>query len=197
MVASQGRVKFLRQSKVNQSTAPHGPSLSQAQSFGHTCRAHLQTPPVVQRVESARNAGDPGSIPGSGRSPGEGKGNPLHSHLENFMDGGAWRVTLHGVSKSRTGLSDFIFFLSFQTSRRHGLLLARGRPAPLRRGRGAARAEGRHPHTGRRWACRRSRSQAPRKVRTSEGAGERPPARSTPQGAQVIKQPTSTWKVLS
>ena len=40
---------------------------------------------------SARNEGDPGSIPGSGRSPGEGNGNPLqHSCLENPMDGGAW-----------------------------------------------------------------------------------------------------------
>ena len=40
--------------------------------------------------ESACNAGDPGSIPGSGRSPGEGNGNPLqHSCLENPMDGGA------------------------------------------------------------------------------------------------------------
>ena len=55
---------------------------------------------------SARNAGDPGSIPGSGRTPGEGNGNPLHSHLENFMDRGAWRATVHGVAKSRTRLSD-------------------------------------------------------------------------------------------
>ena len=40
---------------------------------------------------SACNAGDPGSIPGSGRSPGEGNGNPLqYSCLENSMDGGAW-----------------------------------------------------------------------------------------------------------
>ena len=40
---------------------------------------------------SAWNAGDPGSIPGSGRSPGEGNGNPLqYSCLENPMDGGAW-----------------------------------------------------------------------------------------------------------
>ena len=40
---------------------------------------------------SARTAGDPGSIPGSGRSPGEGNGNPLqHSCLENPMEGGAW-----------------------------------------------------------------------------------------------------------
>ena len=41
--------------------------------------------------ESAYNAGDPGSIPGLGRSPGEGNGNPLqYSYLENPMDGGAW-----------------------------------------------------------------------------------------------------------
>ena len=41
--------------------------------------------------ESASNAGDPGSIPGSGRSPGEGNSNPLqYSCLENPMDGGAW-----------------------------------------------------------------------------------------------------------
>ena len=57
---------------------------------------------------SARNAGDLGSIPGSGRSPGEGNGNPLQcSCLENPMDGGAWWATVHGVAKSRTRLSDF------------------------------------------------------------------------------------------
>ena len=59
---------------------------------------------------SAYNAGDPGSIPGSGRSSGEGNGNPLpHSCLENCMDGGAWRATVHGVAKSRTRLRDFTF----------------------------------------------------------------------------------------
>ena len=47
------------------------------------------------------NAGDTGSIPqGSGRSPGEGNGNPLqYSCLENPMDRGAWRATVHGVTK--------------------------------------------------------------------------------------------------
>ena len=50
--------------------------------------------------ESACNAGDPGLIPGSGRSPGEGNGNPLeYSCLENFMDRGAWRATDHGVTR--------------------------------------------------------------------------------------------------
>ena len=57
---------------------------------------------------SAYNAGDPGSIPGSGRSPGEGNGNPLqYSCLENPVDGGAWQTTVHGVAKNRTQLSDF------------------------------------------------------------------------------------------
>ena len=57
---------------------------------------------------SACNAGDLGSIPGLGRAPGEGNGNPLqYSCLENPMDGGAWWATVHGVAKSRTQLSDF------------------------------------------------------------------------------------------
>ena len=56
---------------------------------------------------SAYNAGDPASIPGSGRSPGEGNSNPLqYSCLENPMDRGAWWATIHGVAKSRTRLSD-------------------------------------------------------------------------------------------
>ena len=56
----------------------------------------------------ACNAGDLGSIPGLGRSPGEGNGNPLqYSCLENPMDGGAWWATVHGVTKRWTRLSDF------------------------------------------------------------------------------------------
>ena len=59
---------------------------------------------------SAYNAGDLRSIPGSGRSSGEGNGNPLqYSCLENPMDGGAWWATVCGVAKSRTRLSDFTF----------------------------------------------------------------------------------------
>ena len=57
--------------------------------------------------ESACNAGDLGLIPGSGRSPGEGNGNPLqYSCLENPIDRGAWWATVHGVTKSQTRLSD-------------------------------------------------------------------------------------------
>ena len=59
------------------------------------------------------NVGDVGSSPKSGRSPGEGNGNPLHySCLENPSDGGAWWATVHGVAKSRIGLSDFTFTFS-------------------------------------------------------------------------------------
>ena len=57
--------------------------------------------------ESACKAGDPGSISGLGRSPGEGNGSPLqYSCLENPMDGGAWRAAVHGVEQSRTRLSE-------------------------------------------------------------------------------------------
>ena len=50
--------------------------------------------------ESACSTGDPGSIPGSGRSPGEGNGNPLqHTCLENPMNRGAWQATVHGVTR--------------------------------------------------------------------------------------------------
>ena len=54
---------------------------------------------------SVRSAGDPGSIPGSGRSPGEGNCNPVqYSCLENSMDGRAWWATIHGVAKNQTQL---------------------------------------------------------------------------------------------
>ena len=57
---------------------------------------------------SACNVGDLGSIPGSGRCPGEGNGNPLqYSCLESPMDGGSWWAAVQGVSKSWTRLSNF------------------------------------------------------------------------------------------
>ena len=72
--------------------------------FSHVLRASL----VAQTVKNVpANAGDAGLIPGSGRSPGGGNGNPLqYSCLENPMDRGAWRATVHGVAKSRTRLRD-------------------------------------------------------------------------------------------
>ena len=58
----------------------------------------------------ACNAGDPGLIPGLGRSSREGNGNPLQcSCLENPMDGGAWWATVHRVARSQTRVSNFTF----------------------------------------------------------------------------------------
>ena len=68
---------------------------------------YLNTSPSIREFpnssvgkESACNARNLGSIPGSGRSPGEGKGNPLqYSCLENPTDRGAWQTTVHGVTR--------------------------------------------------------------------------------------------------
>ena len=71
-----------------------------------TCIASL----AAEFKASACNAGDLGSIPGSGRSPGEGNGNPLqYSCLENPMDRGAWGGYSPRVAKSRTRLSNFTY----------------------------------------------------------------------------------------
>ena len=60
---------------------------------------------VVKNLSA--NVGDMGLIPGSGRSPGGGNGNPLqYSCLGNPMDRGAWQATVHGIAKSWTRLSD-------------------------------------------------------------------------------------------
>ena len=61
---------------------------------------------VKNSPANAGDTGDPGSIPESERSHGEGNGNPLqYSCLEHFMDRGAWRAVVHIVSKSWTGLN--------------------------------------------------------------------------------------------
>ena len=75
---------------------------------------NIRAPPGGSEVKaSACNAGDLSSIPGSGRSTGEGNGNPSqYSCLENPMDGGAWWATVHRVAKSWTRLSDFTLVLS-------------------------------------------------------------------------------------
>ena len=66
--------------------------------------------PAFASGQSAHTVGDLGSIPGLGRSPGEGSGYPFqNSCLENSMDGGAWQAAIHGVAKSRTLLSNFRF----------------------------------------------------------------------------------------
>ena len=63
----------------------------------------VKNPPI----STMEQAGDAGSIPESGRSPGEGNGNPLQcSCLGNLMDKGAWQVAVHEVAKSQTQLGD-------------------------------------------------------------------------------------------
>ena len=76
------------------------------------CRAFCGTSPHrglpgwlsgKEPAAQARDAGQAGSVPGLGRSPGGGNGNPLqYSFLEKPMDRGAWRVTVHGVAESQT-----------------------------------------------------------------------------------------------
>ena len=64
-------------------------------------------PIVIGTPANAGDSRDAGFIPGSGRSPGEENAHPLqYSSLENPMDRGAWRATVHGVVKSQTRLSD-------------------------------------------------------------------------------------------
>ena len=77
-------------------------------SFAHFLRCCFRGfPGGSDGEESACNEGDPGSIPGSGRSPGAGNGNPLqYSCLENPLDGGVWQAIVHGVAKSQTQLSN-------------------------------------------------------------------------------------------
>ena len=71
--------------------------------------------------ESACNARDPCSLPGLGRCPGEGNGNPVqYSCLENPTDREIWRATVHGVIESRTGLNRLILLCHY------GLLSTQG-----------------------------------------------------------------------
>ena len=72
----------------------------------HTHTQASQMVLVVQNLPAdAGDIRDTGSVPGSGRSPGEGNGNPLqYSCLENSMDRGVWRAIVHGVAKSWTHL---------------------------------------------------------------------------------------------
>ena len=75
--------------------------------------SHIHTSQVVLVVknppDNAEDIRDMGSIPGLGRSPGEGNGNPLwYSCLENSMNGGAWWAMVHQVTKSRTQPSDWV-----------------------------------------------------------------------------------------
>ena len=69
-------------------------------------------PDSLVAKEFTCNAGDPDSIPGLGKSPGEGNGYPLqYSCLKNSMDRGTWWTTVHGVAKSKTQLTTNTVFM--------------------------------------------------------------------------------------
>ena len=73
----------------------------------------VENPPV-----NAGDLRDAGSIPGSGRSPGEGKGNPLrYSCLGNLRDGGAWQATVHRVTRVGHDLAQSFFLPTIKTSK--------------------------------------------------------------------------------
>ena len=87
-------------------TIKHFPSIS----FKSPLSEHLVlillwevTPGVSSGKESPSSAGDLGSVPGLGRSPGKGNGNPLqYSDLENSMNRGAWQAAVHGITEKST-----------------------------------------------------------------------------------------------
>ena len=88
-------------SRLAQSSGGHEDTRAYTRSLIFDCEhIDLGFPVVSVSKESACNAGDPGSIPGLGRSPGVGNSNPLHySCLENPTDRGAWWTTAHGVTR--------------------------------------------------------------------------------------------------
>ena len=93
---------------------PHGPTGAQVPSLvgelWHAMHGQWGFSGGSDGKKSAFNIGDVGSIPWSGRSPGEGNGYPLqYSCLENSIDRGAWQATVHGITKSWTRLNDFHF----------------------------------------------------------------------------------------
>ena len=105
--------------KIPHASGPKNPKQKQYQDKfnkdiknDHTKKNYLKKYRILIRIlqdlpgGSDNNAG----VPGSGRSPGEGNGNPLqYSCLENPIDGGTWWATVHGITKSQTQLSDFHF----------------------------------------------------------------------------------------
>ena len=97
MVMTQGKDKFVCFDSTSQCLPKHLFFQSKSNSV-HLCVCMRMCASVVK--ECACNGGDLGSIPGSGRSPGEGNGYPLqYSCLEIPMDRGPWQATVHGVTK--------------------------------------------------------------------------------------------------
>ena len=88
---------------------------------------HFHFPQWLSGKESTCNAwdtGDAASIPGSGRSPGEGNGNPLqYSCLENYMDRGAWQATIYGITNRHWVIEQNIPFFFFNGLKQHEFII--------------------------------------------------------------------------
>ena len=103
MDMSLGKLRELLVDREAWLAAIHGVTKSQTRLSDLIELSLMRFPGDSADKESACNAGDPGSIPGSGRSPGEGNWKLVqYSCLENSMDRGAWQAIVHGVAKSRT-----------------------------------------------------------------------------------------------
>ena len=103
MDMSLGKLRELWVDREAWLAAIHGVTKSQTRLSDLIELSLMRFPGDSADKESACNAGDPGSIPGSGRSPGEGNWKLVqYSCLENSMDRGAWQAIVHGVAKSRT-----------------------------------------------------------------------------------------------
>ena len=138
--------------------------------------------------QSARNAEDPGSIPGLRRSPAEGNGNPLqYSCLENPMDGGPWWATVHGCpEESDTTERLTLPRLNLSNSRRAGLSSVRaaltGAGPPTMAQHCEARPRSRRHHCGR---PTQASPWAPRLARCSKHVGTQEPPGRTQQVNQL------------
>ena len=98
----KGTAKFYGKDVDTERDEEPGPKRLYSYHYRHPCHHHLYGPGLsliwLNGQEFACNVGDPSSIPGLGRSPGEGNSNPLqYSCLENPMDGVAWQAIVHGV----------------------------------------------------------------------------------------------------
>ena len=103
MELSQFPTASIPQRKPQFLSSPKPPTVSPVSTKKSSLTSPSHFPGGSDGKESACNAGDLGSIPGSGRSPGEGLGYPLqYSGLENPKDREAWRAAVHGVAKGWT-----------------------------------------------------------------------------------------------
>ena len=97
------KISWRREWRISWTVEPGRLPSMGSQRVGHVWATNMFSlgfPGGSDGKESSCNAGDQGSIPGLGRSPGEGHSNPLqHSCLENSMDRGAWQGTVHGVTE--------------------------------------------------------------------------------------------------